>query len=185
MTTFCSVGYAPSISCWLRTQYFEMSWPIYISMVVADVLVPIGTRPPTDIKCGLDCDCSGTMDILHNMLIAMTTSSNGNIFRVTVPLCGEFTGHRWIPLTKACDAELWCFLWSAPEQAVEWTIEMPMIWDAIAFMITSLQWRCSHSVQESPGGRLPVVSLLLLSDESNANCSTRRGGPACFVSTQI
>ena len=22
--------------------------------------------------------------------------------------------HRWIPLTKASDAELWCFLWSAP-----------------------------------------------------------------------
>ena len=22
----------------------------------------------------------------------------------------------WIPLTKASDAELWCFLWSAPEQ---------------------------------------------------------------------
>ena len=30
------------------------------------------------------------------------------------PLWGEFTGHRWIPLTKASDAELWCFLWSAP-----------------------------------------------------------------------
>ena len=29
------------------------------------------------------------------------TSSNGNISRVTGPLCGEFTGHRWIPLTKA------------------------------------------------------------------------------------
>ena len=43
------------------------------------------------------------------------TSSNGNIFRVTGPLCGEFTGHRWIPITKASDAELWCFLWSAPE----------------------------------------------------------------------
>ena len=27
----------------------------------------------------------------------------------------EFTGHRWIPCTKASDAELWCFLWSAPE----------------------------------------------------------------------
>ena len=27
----------------------------------------------------------------------MMTSSNGNIFRVTGPLCGEFTGHRWIP----------------------------------------------------------------------------------------
>ena len=35
---------------------------------------------------------------------AMITSSNGNIFRVTGPLCGEFTGHRWIPLTKAIDA---------------------------------------------------------------------------------
>ena len=44
----------------------------------------------------------------------MMTSSNGNIFRVTSPLCGEFTGNRWIPLTKASDAELWCFLWSAP-----------------------------------------------------------------------
>ena len=43
----------------------------------------------------------------------MMTSSNRNIFRVTGPLCGEFTGHRWIPLTKASDAELWCFLWPA------------------------------------------------------------------------
>ena len=28
------------------------------------------------------------------------TSSNGNILRVTGPLCGEFTGHRWIHRTK-------------------------------------------------------------------------------------
>ena len=42
------------------------------------------------------------------------TLSNGNIFRVTGPLCGEFTGNRWIPRTKANDAELLCFLWSAP-----------------------------------------------------------------------
>ena len=58
----------------------------------------------------------------------MMTSSNGNIFRVSGPLCGEFTGDRWIPRTKASvplcreftgdrwisrtkasDAELWCF----------------------------------------------------------------------------
>ena len=45
----------------------------------------------------------------------MMTSSNRNIFRVTGPLCGEFTGH-WSNLhTKASDAELWCFLWSVPE----------------------------------------------------------------------
>ena len=39
-------------------------------------------------------------------------------FRVTGPLCGEFIGHRWIPLTRASDAEFLCFLWSAPEQTV-------------------------------------------------------------------
>ena len=45
----------------------------------------------------------------------MMTSSNGNIFHITGHLCGEFTGPRWIPHTKASDMELWCFLWSAPE----------------------------------------------------------------------
>ena len=44
------------------------------------------------------------------------TSSNGNIFRVTGPLCGEFTGLRWIPLTKASDAELWYFLDLCPNK---------------------------------------------------------------------
>ena len=44
----------------------------------------------------------------------MITSSNGHIFRITGPLCGEFTGHRWIPHTKASDTEIWCFLWSVP-----------------------------------------------------------------------
>ena len=43
-------------------------------------------------------------------LSIMMTSSNGNIFRVTGHLCGEFTGPPWIPRTKARDAELWCFL---------------------------------------------------------------------------
>ena len=38
---------------------------------------------------------------------SMMMSSNGNIFRVTGRLCGEFTGHRWISHTKASDAELW------------------------------------------------------------------------------
>ena len=60
----------------------------------------------------------------------MMTSSNGNIFRVTGHLCGEFTGHRWIPRTKASDAELWCFLWSAPDKRLSkqwwgWCFETP------------------------------------------------------------
>ena len=51
--------------------------------------------------------------LLSSPVYHTMTSSNGNIFRVTGPLCGEFTGDRWIPLTKASDAELSCFLWSA------------------------------------------------------------------------
>ena len=39
-------------------------------------------------------------------MLYMMTSSNGNIFRVTGPVCGEFTGSRWIPHTKSSDAEL-------------------------------------------------------------------------------
>ena len=39
------------------------------------------------------------------------TSSNGSIFFVTGPLGRESTGHRWIPSTKASDAEL--FYWTS------------------------------------------------------------------------
>ena len=58
----------------------------------------------------------------------MMPSSNGNIFRVTGPL--------WI--TNASDTKLWCFLWTAPEQAVKQTIEAPVIWGAIPLIMTSL-----------------------------------------------
>ena len=60
-------------------------------------------------------------------------TSNGNI-RVTGPLWGESTGQRWIPLTKASGTEHLCFLWSAPEQTFEQTIESPVIWDTIALI---------------------------------------------------
>ena len=65
----------------------------------------------------------------------MMTSSNGHIFLVTGPLCEEFTDHRWIPLTKANNAELLCFLWSAP--TAEQTMETPVIWDVIVLIMTS------------------------------------------------
>ena len=35
------------------------------------------------------------------------------------PLWGELTGDRWIPLKKASDAELWCFLSSASQQTID------------------------------------------------------------------
>ena len=71
----------------------------------------------------------------------MMTSSNGNNFRVTGPLWGEFISHRWIPLTKASDAELWYFLWSGTGQTVGSTNEAPVIWDTMAPIITSLEYK--------------------------------------------
>ena len=59
----------------------------------------------------------------------MMTLSNGNIVRVTGPLRGEYTCHRWIPFTEASDADLWCFVWSTPMPAVEQKIETPVISD--------------------------------------------------------
>ena len=64
--------------------------------------------------------------LMHDELIKW------KIFRVTGHFCGEFTGPRWIPCTKANDAELWCFLWSVPEYTLELTMMMLVIWDAIA-----------------------------------------------------
>ena len=49
----------------------------------------------------------------------MVTPSNANLLRVTGPLCGEFTGHWWIPLTQARCGEPWCSLWSPPNPTVE------------------------------------------------------------------
>ena len=67
----------------------------------------------------------------------MMTSSKWNILCVTGLAWGESTCHWWIPLTKAIDADF-CFLWSAPEQTVEQTIETPVTWDAITVIMTSL-----------------------------------------------
>ena len=46
----------------------------------------------------------------------MMTSSNGNICRLRYwPFVRRIHRSRWIPHTRASDAELWCLLWSAPE----------------------------------------------------------------------
>ena len=71
-------------------------------------------------------------------------SSNGNIFRITDSV--EFTDHRRIPLTTASDAELWCFLWSAPEHTAKQTIETPVAWDVIAPIMMSLLCVCILTV---------------------------------------
>ena len=90
------------------------SLPVYIYSQleadwIADRIVEILERESQLIYSNIICQ--GAMYTM--------TSSNGNIFRVAGPLRGEFTGHRWISLTKASEVGLWCFLWYAPELTVE------------------------------------------------------------------
>ena len=71
-------------------------------------IIPVAESQPLR-----QCVCA-VCDIFSHWNLMMT-SSNGNIFRVTGTLCGEFTGPRWIPLTKASYAGFLCFVWSGPE----------------------------------------------------------------------
>ena len=109
-------------------------WPVTWKMFPFDVTIILyfpdtGSQQPVVLRCQI----SIYMQI--GFFFVMMTSSNGNIFRVAGPLCGEFTGYRSIPLTKASDAELWCFLLSAPEQTVEYKIETLVTRDALALII--------------------------------------------------
>ena len=87
---------------------------------------------------------------MKSSLKCVSWVSKGNVFRVAGPLWGESIGHRWIPLTKTSNAELWYFLWSAPEQLVEQTIETKVIWDAIALIMTSLYWTFGNKPLPEP-----------------------------------
>ena len=112
-----------------------------------------------DILLGIFSDRLSSMKMFGFRLkfhCSMMTSSNGNIFRVTGHLCGEFTGPRWIPRTKASDAELWCFLWSAPysnkwlsKQWWCWLFETPSspLWRLCngLFVRCYWQWLSIHS----------------------------------------
>ena len=98
------------------------------------------------------------------------TSSNGNIFRVTGHLCGEFTGLRWIPRTKASDAELWFF--SLICARINGWINNGEAGD--------LRRHCAHynvivmsTCIESQHAMLPSVSHLA-ADDSHRNCRFSR-----------
>ena len=67
------------------------------------------------------------------------TSSNGNISHVTGPLWGESTGHRWFRRQGQPRGAFIFFLWYAPEQTAEQTVEMLTIWDAMALVMRSLK----------------------------------------------
>ena len=57
-------------------------------------------------------------------------------FSALLALCGDW----WLPLTKASDAEPWCFLWSSHQLTVGFTIVRLVIWGAIVVIMAPMQW---------------------------------------------
>ena len=92
----------------------------------------------------------------------MMTSSNETIFRVTGPLCGEFTGPWWIPRTKASDADVFFDLRLNKRLSKQWrgwwfeTLSRPI-------------WRHRN---------LGAYSAMLLEYSDNANVAAEHQEPA-------
>ena len=78
--------------------------------------------------------------LLCHHRIYKTTSSNGNLFALLALCEGNQPVTGGLPPSKASGTELWRFLWSAPEQTIEQAIETLVIRDAMALIMTSLQW---------------------------------------------
>ena len=64
---------------------------------------------------------------------------------------GKFTGQRWVPHTKASDAERWCFLWSAQKKRLSkqswgWWFETPSrpLWRH-CYAITTIVGMLTHA----------------------------------------
>ena len=64
----------------------------------------------------------------------MKTFSHECAFRITGPLSGEFTGNRWLTLTKNQRGRSWMFYLLLAWTGCEQTVELPVIWDALNFM---------------------------------------------------
>ena len=77
---FCCNGVTNNVTNILRDYFTDR--PCHCPSASEVILRDIGMYP-------------WTPPITDNMM----TSPNRNIFRVTGHLCGEFTGHRWIPST--------------------------------------------------------------------------------------
>ena len=103
------------VMAWCRqatSHYLSQCWPRSLSPYGVTRLQWVKIYSHSII---VFCNISWLSTEFENRIKYTMTSSNGNILCVTGHLCGEFTGHRWILHTKASDAELWCFLWSASE----------------------------------------------------------------------
>ena len=105
-----------------------------------------------------------TLWICKSVLAVMMTSSNGNIFRVTGLLCGEFTGHRWIPpqrsVTRNNDVFIdMCLNKRLSKQSWGWWFVVPLcpLWSHCNVMDSDQRETYSNHLQPHSLSRISTV----------------------------
>ena len=109
---------------WMDIHYILRIWTQGAIMCTVSrlnncfTLLRLGATEVCALRVFLVYGCYHNGDYLTNEYSPSSAGLHDDVIKwkhVTGLLCGEFTGHRWIPPAMACDAELWCFLWSLPE----------------------------------------------------------------------
>ena len=92
-----------TISFLIYCKWYEVNWYDFINVIIC-MHITLCVSLNTCVRCAAErmpfpypCPCStaNTYSLAH-----MMTSSNGNIFRVTGPLCGEITGPGDFPTQR-------------------------------------------------------------------------------------
>ena len=86
--------------------------------------------------------------------VHMMTSLNGNIFRVTGPSCGEFTGHRWIVLFH----NYFSSSGEQPEQRILACKQNNQLW-VVYSILGGLFWTPTGSQRTAWGDRISETRL--------------------------
>ena len=147
-----------SVNYWNRQEH------VYIS--ISSILLALFTK----LACVVSCQFFNNLILvvtkhrIHNKIWNGRGAHHDDVIKwkhslVTGPLCGEFTGHRWIPLTKASDVEFW---WYPPPPPPPPHEARACVLEAT---IQTIQPVCQKQVitsQSYHGMELPVPALEIL-----------------------
>ena len=81
-----------------------------------------------------------------------------------VPLWGKPPVNAWVPLLRASNVQLWCFLCCYPEHAIEQTVVSPLPWTPwrlcdVTVMATMQAWLMGHVVLAVITGVIKLVPI--------------------------
>ena len=103
------MGWSRNLIYWFY-KIIWAGWRIHICATNYHYIYNISRTKPQNLTF-LVSSCSCFCPIHWSQVLSRKwkVPSNGNIFCVTGPLCGQFTGHRWIPLTNVSETEFLMF----------------------------------------------------------------------------